>query len=1122
MQRSHFTKFRREGQPTTKWIDVSRHAPCPICEKESWCSVADDGSAAKCRRQEVPTKATVGKVLIKKDKSGANYFVHPLTEKKLATSSHPQGRNNSDKSSLPNAPTNETHRADADTLNHAYQILLAELPLSIDDRKRLVARGLSPEEIDRRGYGTLPSDDESGTEERRRAARALAAERPDSAKLVPGISGRPLAVRGPAGLLIPVRDTAGRIVALKVRREVAPDRGPRYVYLSSKKIGGSSPGAPVHVPVGVAGPCEEVRVTEGELKADVAMCLSKLPTISIPGVASWRACIPVLRELKTRRVRLAFDADARTNPMVASQLRDAFCGLKQEGHEVTLETWAAENGKGIDDLLSAGLRATESSGEAASTAVRDICALVGVPEHATESEKVVARLLEKLDSGGPQAMYADAELLNDVARTSHRDPAAYASLKEDLRKADVRMTDFDRVMKARVPEITASLSPQQLHGRPDEFFVDDESQCICRKRFFPHGPAKVPVCNFVARIVDETQHDDGLERRVVLGVEGRLSSGRLLPRIEVAAEQFSRPEQWVVPQWGSDAIVWPGESRSLPAAIQSLSENKTRRVVYGHVGWRNIEGTWSYLHADGAVGPEGCQQSITVDLPTSLRHYKLPETAEDDDLLRAVRASLGFLRVAPEWITFPLLAAVYRAVLGPVDLSLFLVGASGSFKSELTALQQQHFGAGFSRTSLPGNWASTANALEAMAFVAKDAVFVIDDFAPGGAPQDVARLHREAQRVLRAQGNQTGRNRLTAEASLRPERHPRGMIVSSGEDLPRGHSIRARTFVVEVERSDISVERLTQCQHDAGAGLYAQSLAGFLRWLAPHYEAMRESWRPRIEKLRRTAQNAAQHARMPGNVAELFVGFETFLRFACEVGAITSDDADGLRGRCWRALDQAVARQTNEQDTEEPAQQFVRLLTSLLATRRVHLASKCGQVPDDMPGAWGWEKLTPGQTTGGEDDRWRPNGKQIGWIDGRDVYLDPEASYAEVQRFAQEQGASLAVSATTLRKRLNEHGHLKSIDKPRKTLTVRRMLHGRQHKVLHFDVATLAGEDERFGETPDIEHARSAETSDILSGSDNREPGANCPAFLGSVASNVGIVRSDSGEGARCDASPAR
>jgi hypothetical protein len=70
-------------------------------------------------------------------------------------------------------------------------------------------------------------------------------------------------------------------------------------------------------------------------------------------------------------------------------------------------------------------------------------------------------------------------------------------------------------------------------------------------------------------------------------------------------------------------------------------------------------------------------------------------------------------------------------VLGNADFALHLAGETGAFKSELAALHQQHFGCGMNRENLPAAWSSTGNALEVLAFHAKDALLVIDDFAPG-------------------------------------------------------------------------------------------------------------------------------------------------------------------------------------------------------------------------------------------------------------------------------------------------------------------------------------------------------------------------------------------------------
>src|SRR5439155_13606589 len=123
----------------------------------------------------------------------------------------------------------------------------------------------------------------------------------------------------------------------------------------------------------------------------------------------------------------------------------------------------------------------------------------------------------------------------------------------------------------------------------------------------------------------------------------------------------------------------------------------------------------------------------------------------------AVRTSLALLDVAPDSVTMPLYAGIWRAALGNIDCSLHLYGPTGEGKTELAALAQQHFGAGMDARNLPASWMSTGNALEGLAFLAKDAVMVIDDFCPTGARADIQRYHREADRLLRAQGNKSSR-----------------------------------------------------------------------------------------------------------------------------------------------------------------------------------------------------------------------------------------------------------------------------------------------------------------------------------------------------------------------------
>lgn len=271
------------------------------------------------------------------------------------------------------------------TRDAGYRCLLAELRLSPDHRDGLKHRGLSDTDIDAGGYKTLPAAGRGA------AVKQVAAELGQDFATVPGfVTGeRGPRIAAPAGLLVPVRDLAGQIVALKLRADDPTPGKPKCLYLSSAKYGGPSPGSPAHVPAGVCGPVELARITEGELKADVAHRLSGVPTLSFPGVASWRVVLPVLQALGVKTVRVAFDADADKNAAVARPLRECVHELPAHGYAVELERWPQDAGKGVDDVLQAGRAADIEilAGPAALAAVEEIAAAAGVDNSDSDADE---------------------------------------------------------------------------------------------------------------------------------------------------------------------------------------------------------------------------------------------------------------------------------------------------------------------------------------------------------------------------------------------------------------------------------------------------------------------------------------------------------------------------------------------------------------------------------------------------------------------------------------------------------------------------------------------------------------------------------------------------------------
>ena len=930
-------------RPGRGWRNVRRGDPCEICGKADWCSRSLDRSWVVCRRVDAGGERRL-------DRAGLEYWLHAIGPARRPPPAL--------------AEPISCERACPRDLDRVYSALLRHLPLETSHREALHARGLDINAIEAGGYRSLT---------RQGRGRAVAEIKglfgADLLLAVPGFymsegSSNPyLTLAGPAGLLVPVRDAEGRIVALKVRRD-DPGEGPKYLYVSSTARGGAGPGAPVHVPLGSAtSPLGAVRVTEGELKADVATHLSGVLTISVPGVSAWRGALAVLAGLSARQVQLAFDADAGSNSMVARAAEATATAMAREGYEVILEQWDGMLAKGVDDALVRGVPIRRASLE---------------PPH-------------------PPAA---------TAKSPQESPDAASSYRS---------------------------TPRGLVW-------------IRQSR---NGPIDVRLTNFDARIVADVLEDDGVEIRRRFEIQSRLSD--IQRRFTVGAEAFASMG-WVMEHLGARALVYPGFGLRdhARAAMQLLSADVPEHQVFAHTGWRNLDGVWVYLHGAGALGASGPVSGVKVALPETLSGFELPEPPSPDALVQAVRASLRMIDVAPDRVTVPLLAAIYRAVLGGADFSLYLTGPTGAGKSELAALAQRHFGKDMDARHLPGSWASTANALEAIAFVAKDALLVVDDFAPGGEAKTTERAHADADRVLRAQGNRSGRLRMRSDASLQVSRPPRGLILSTGEDLPKGQSLRGRLLVCELGPSDVDWTVLTACQDLAAAGVFSQALAGFLVWVARHHDAVQTTFRSASLELRRQGTDGRNHRRTPEIVANLGAALALFLDFARCSGVLTNAEQQQAWSRAWAALTEASSLQGQHQTGSEPAQRFLDLLRSVIASGRAHLSAPGGGRP---PGeeSWGWRA---------HDGRIEAKGERIGWVDGDQVYLDPDAAYAAVQRLGDEVGDRLNLTPQTLRKRLKEQGVLASSDGPRRMLTIRRTLDGTRREVLHLPRAALSSPSE--------------------------------------------------------------
>ena len=197
-------------------------------------------------------------------------------------------------------------------------------------------------------------------------------------------------------------------------------------------------------------------------------------------------------------------------------------------------------------------------------------------------------------------------------------------------------------------------------------------------------------------------------------------------------------------------------------------------------------------------------------------------------------------------------------------------------------------------------------------------------------------------------------------------------------------------------------------------------------------------------------------------------GWEIFLDFALEVGAIGKTERQELEERSEQALDR-VGRTPSQVPACRRSSSPVcvafcepRWYGDMLTWQ----TEKAGHLK--KVAAWGWQPDPSGQGCVAQ-------GPCIGWVSGDDLFLEPAVSYQVARGMGGSE--SLPLSEQTLRRRLHDHGLLVSTDAGREMFTVRRTLDGCPRQVLHLKAAVLlapAGNQRVSGSQP---HAGTALTA---------------------------------------------
>jgi hypothetical protein len=560
------------------------------------------------------------------------------------------------------------------------------------------------------------------------------------------------------------------------------------------------------------------------------------------------------------------------------------------------------------------------------------------------------------------------------------------------------------------------LALEEACRTPDDTGADPSDEAPATPQVRPHpyerrddglyrwsGDHRVLLFNADARIIGEISKDDGHNvPQLYYEIEGNAAHTATASMV-VPVREFPRLD-WIPALLGGDAIPAAGRDAHdhLRAAIQYLSHHPIpRRTVFTHTGWLPRADRPLYLFHGGAIDRGGLVADMGAELSGSLTRIQLPAPPRGAELRGAVRASLALRDLGPTAIMLPLLACVYLAPLCPLlpippDFLMWLLGTSGTFKSELIALLMQHYG-NFSRLTLPASFEATANAIERLLFDAKDTLLPVDDYHPVPDRVRAQQMAQVADRLIRAVGNRQGRQRMAADTSSRPDLPPRALPISSGEHLPEGYSTSARVVVLRVAKGAITAEKLTTAQ--AQAGLFSAAMSGYLQYVARQWNKYVTELPVRFSTLRAEFAAAKEHHREAGQLAHLQLALEILAEFAVHVDALTAAEAESLLHASGKTLSNLSAEHGNGLAEQRLSAKFCRVVLDGFAARRFYLEDPGGGPPSGIdPRRCGWE---PGDPVSGRTQYSHPPGALLlGWHRKDKIALIPQVTVEAIRRAA--------------------------------------------------------------------------------------------------------------------------
>ena len=390
----------------------------------------------------------------------------------------------------------------------------------------------------------------------------------------------------------------------------------------------------------------------------------------------------------------------------------------------------------------------------------------------------------------------------------------------------------------------------------------------------------------------------------------------------------------------------------IPEAIIDHEEKKAEKIVekrfrqdiaqcrsvqiFCQAGWNRIDGRRLYVYDGIDLGNERY-----VDTGLTLPHLNCSRETLVAIFLRVRDLCRDITAISVMFAT-SLLGVLYRpfeeAGFRPRFL-LFIHGKTGSMKTTLAKILYTQLCKDEFRDEPRRFDTDTEVSLErAIVTAGQDSVTLIDDFSPAKMETRKGDMTNKLETIIRMVGDGSSRSRSDIKLEDKRGEGVHGMVVLTGELMPKGLSSNLRCVFCRLNRDDVDISTVTWFQENEAA--YTTLIASFAEYVGQNFDYIIQYIIERFNDERRRLFGILRERRLVDSAVTLGLVIDIFIKFLQEFCGLNDGAVLNVPSQMKNSIIDAVRISEQMSTVESPSEIFVSTLEALMRMGVIKIAEE--------------------------------------------------------------------------------------------------------------------------------------------------------------------------------------